>query len=164
MPRRPAWRREHALRRLPSLRNRRDWQSVAYLAAQPALAAWQWVHGLSWPLYGLMLFLTLGVGVIHHNHAHRRLWRGRRANRATDFWLTLLQGHPTFVFHAAHNANHHRYVHGPRDAARRRIQRVPPDSMRARTASSPGRISSRKAFTALSSSMPAAGSLPVSAR
>ncbi len=118
MPRRPAWRRERALRRPPSLRNRRDWQGVAYLAAQPALAAWQWLHGLSWPLYGLMLFLTLGVGVIHHNHAHRRMWRGRWANRATDFWLTLLQGHPTFVFHAAHNANHHRYVHGPRDAAR----------------------------------------------
>lgn len=106
------------LRRLPSLRHRRDWQSLAYLAAQPALAGWQWTHGASWPLYALMLFLTLGVGVIHHNHAHLRMWRGRRANRATDFWLTLLQGHPTFVFHAAHNANHHRHLHGPRDVAR----------------------------------------------
>ncbi|AWP73027.1 MULTISPECIES: fatty acid desaturase [Bordetella] len=100
------------------LRHRRDWQSILYLAALPALAAWQWVHGWHWALYAPMLFLTLGVGVIHHNHAHRRMWRPRWLNRLTDFWLTLLQGHPTFVFHAAHNANHHRYKHGPRDVAR----------------------------------------------
>jgi hypothetical protein len=104
--------------RRPRLRHWRDWQSLAYLAALPALAAWQWVHGFHWLLYGLMLFLTLGVSVIHHNHAHLRLWRGRWANRFTDAWLTLLQGHPTFVFWPAHVANHHRYRHGPQDAAR----------------------------------------------
>ena len=65
-----------------------------------------------------MLFLTLGIGVIHHNHTHLRMWRGRWANRATDFWITLLQGHPTFVFYPAHVANHHRYKHGPDDQAR----------------------------------------------
>ncbi|WP_313461621.1 fatty acid desaturase [Achromobacter sp.] len=105
-------------RRLPSLRNWRDWQSLAYLAALPALAAWQWVHGFWWPLYLLMLFLTLGIGVIHHNHTHIRMWRGRWTNRATDFWITLLQGHPTFVFYPAHVANHHRFKHGARDVAR----------------------------------------------
>lgn len=88
------------------------------MALLPALAAWQWVHGFYWPLYGLMLFLTLGVSVIHHNHAHLRIWRSRRANRLTDAWLTLLQGHPTFVFWPAHVANHHRFRHGPKDAAR----------------------------------------------
>lgn len=100
------------------LRHWRDLQSVAYLLALPALAAWQWQHGFSWLLYGLMLFLTLGVGVIHHNHTHLRMWHGRWANRATDLWITLLQGHPTFVFYPAHVANHHRHRHGPRDAAR----------------------------------------------
>ena len=104
--------------RLPSLRNGRDWQSLAYLAALPALAAWQWVYGFWWPLYALMLFLTLGIGVIHHNHTHIRMWRGRWTNRATDFWITLLQGHPTFVFYPAHVANHHRFKHGARDVAR----------------------------------------------
>jgi fatty acid desaturase len=103
---------------LPRLRHPRDWQSLAYLVALPALAAWQWVHGFWWPLYGLMLFLTLGVGVIHHNHTHRRLWRGRRANRLTDFAITLLQGHPTFVFWPTHVANHHRHRHGAKDVAR----------------------------------------------
>ncbi|OUM02770.1 fatty acid desaturase [Variovorax sp. JS1663] len=105
-------------RRAPRLRHWRDWQSLAYMALLPALAAWQWVQGFHWLLYGLMLFLTLGTGVIHHNHAHLRMWRSRGANRLTDAWLTLLQGHPTFVFWPAHVANHHRFRHGPRDAAR----------------------------------------------
>ncbi|MGJ7524392.1 fatty acid desaturase [Variovorax sp. GB1P17] len=103
---------------LPRLRHWRDWQSLAYLVALPALAAWQWVHGFNVLLYALMLFLTLGIGVIHHNHVHLRMWRGRRMNRLTDFWITLLQGHPTFVFWPAHVANHHRYRHGPKDVAR----------------------------------------------
>ena len=109
---------KHRLDGLPRLRRRRDWQSLAYLAAFPALVAWQWVHGFWWPLYALMLFLTLGIGVIHHNHTHQRMWRGRRANRLTDFCITLLQGHPTFVFWPAHVANHHRQRHGPGDLAR----------------------------------------------
>jgi len=111
-------RRPDALRRPARLRHWRDWQSLAYLVVLPALVAWQWVHGFAVLLYGLMLFLTLGVGVIHHNHVHLRMWRGRRMNRLTDFWITLLQGHPTFVFWPAHVANHHRHRHGPQDVAR----------------------------------------------
>ena len=103
---------------LRGLRHWRDWQSLAYLVALPALAAWQWVNGFNALLYALMLFLTLGIGVIHHNHVHLRMWRGRRMNRLTDFWITLLQGHPTFVFWPAHVANHHRHRHGPKDVAR----------------------------------------------
>ena len=100
------------------LRYPRDWQSLLYLLLQPALAAWQWRHGFAWPLYIGMLFLTLGISAVHHNHAHLKMWRSRRLNRWTDLWLSLLQGHPGFVFHATHNANHHRHHHGPRDAAR----------------------------------------------
>lgn len=104
--------------RLPRLRHWRDWQSVAYMLALPLLVWWQWAHGFHWLLYGLTLFLTLGTGVIHHNHTHQRMWHGRRTNRLTDYWLTLLQGHPTFVFWPAHVGNHHRFRHGPRDIAR----------------------------------------------
>ena len=104
--------------RLPRLRHRRDVQSLVYLVALPALAGWQWVHGLHPALYALMLFLTVGISVIHHNHAHRRIWHGRWSNRLTDGWITLLQGHPTFVFWPAHVANHHRHRHGERDVAR----------------------------------------------
>lgn len=101
-----------------SLRNPRDLQSVAYLVLVPALAAWQWQHGFDALLYAAMLVLWIGVGVIHHHHAHLPMWHARRANRATDLWLAVLQGHPTYAFHATHNANHHRHRHGPGDWAR----------------------------------------------
>ena len=106
------------LRHILGLRHWRDWQSLAYLIAMPALIAWQWRFGFHPLAYALLLFLTLGVGVIHHNHTHLRMWRSKRANRLTDAWLTLLQGHPTFVFWPAHVANHHRHRHGPQDLAR----------------------------------------------
>lgn len=103
------------------LRCRRDWQSILYMLALPLIMLWQWQHGWVWWLYAIALFLTLGVGVIHHNHTHLRMWCGlhsRKANRYTDYWLTLLQGHPTFVFWPAHVGNHHRYRHGSKDIAR----------------------------------------------
>jgi fatty acid desaturase len=103
---------------LRTLRNARDWQSLAYLVALPLLAIWQWRHGFSLPLYALMLLLAISIGVIHHNHAHLPMWRGRMLNRATDLWITLLQGHPTFVFFPAHVANHHRHRHGELDVTR----------------------------------------------
>lgn len=100
------------------LRNRRDLQSLAYLTLLPGLVAWQWLYGISLPLYAATLFLTLGTGVIHHNHTHLPMWRSKPLNRATDLWLSLLQGHPTFAFHPAHVGNHHRHRHGPHDVAR----------------------------------------------
>ena len=100
------------------MRNWRDLQSIAYLIALPVLVCWQWRFGFSWWLFSAELFLTLGVGVIHHNHAHLRIWRSRILNRLTDLWVSLLQGHPTFVFHAAHVGNHHRHRHGEHDIAR----------------------------------------------
>jgi fatty acid desaturase len=103
---------------LGRLRFRRDLQSLAYLLAWPVLAAWQWRYGLSPLLYTLQLLLSIGIGVIHHNHAHLPMWRGRWLNRATDLWITLLQGHPTWVFAPAHMGNHHRHRHGPQDVAR----------------------------------------------
>ncbi len=100
------------------MRSWRDLQSLAYLIALPLLVIWQWHFGFSWWLFALELFLTLGVGVIHHNHAHVRIWNHKQLNRLTDLWITLLQGHPTFVFHVTHVANHHRYRHGEKDIAR----------------------------------------------
>lgn len=96
----------------------RDLQSLAYLLALPGLVAWQWHTGFSWWFYPLLLFLTLGISVIHHNHAHLRIWKSKTLNRATDLWIALLQGHPGFVFYTAHIANHHRYNHGALDEAR----------------------------------------------
>jgi fatty acid desaturase len=100
------------------LHARADWQSVTYLVVVPALFLTQWMHGFNPLLYAAMLVLWVGVGVIHHNHAHRPMWQQRRLNRATDLWVSALQGHPTFAFHCAHNSNHHRHAHGAQDIAR----------------------------------------------
>ena len=100
------------------LRNARDLQSIAYLVAAPALMGWLWVDGFAVLPYFALLFLMIGIGVIHHNHAHLPMWTTRVANRATDLAITLLQGHPTWVFHPAHVGNHHRHRHGERDVAR----------------------------------------------
>ena len=100
------------------LRNARDLQALAYLAAQALLVAWQWRHGFDPLAWGATLFLAVGTSVVHHNHAHLPMWRGRALNRATDLVLTLLQGHPTCILHPTHNRNHHRHRHGARDAMR----------------------------------------------
>ncbi|MEG0141914.1 MAG: fatty acid desaturase, partial [Comamonas sp.] len=69
---------QHPGQRLrPTLRHWRDWQSVFYMIILPLIVWWQWSHGLNLILYGIELFLTLGVGVIHHNHTHVRMWWGR---------------------------------------------------------------------------------------
>lgn len=100
------------------LRHIRDLHSLAYLVLQPLLVGYLWCVDFHWFAYGVLLFLTLGVGVIHHNHAHRVMWTNKVLNRFTDNYLALMQGHPTFVFYATHNDNHHRYAHGALDAAR----------------------------------------------
>ena len=63
-----------------------------------------------------MLFLTLGIGVIHH-HTHLHVARALGQPRH-GFLDHAAAGHPTFVFYPAHVANHHRYKHGPDDQAR----------------------------------------------
>jgi len=103
---------------LPRLKYARDWQSVLYMLAFPTLIVWQWIYGFCIVLYPILLFLTLGIGVIHHNHTHLRMWRSKRANRCTDMLITLLQGHPSCVFFPTHVANHHRHKHGENDIAR----------------------------------------------
>jgi fatty acid desaturase len=105
--------------RIPDLLvNRADIQSLAYLIVYPLLCYWQWRNGFSLWCYVATLMVSVGVGVIHHNHTHLPMWRSSFLNRVTDYWLTLLQGHPPFVFHSAHIENHHRYHHGPLDQSR----------------------------------------------
>ena len=103
---------------VPRLKYARDWQSLLYMLAFAVLVGWQWFYGFSIVLYAALLFLTLGIGVIHHNHTHLRMWHGKRANRVTDLLITLLQGHPSCVFFPTHVANHHRYKHSEQDLAR----------------------------------------------
>ncbi len=100
------------------LRHARDVQSVAFMVLVPVLVAWLWTHDWQSWLYVVLVVTWIGVGVIHHHHAHLPMWHSRRLNRATDLGLAVLQGHPTHAFVATHQANHHRFHHGPQDWAR----------------------------------------------
>lgn len=96
----------------------RDMQSLLYMVLLPTLVVQQWLNGWVWWQYAMVLFLSLGTGIINHNHAHLPMWRNALSNRCTSLLLSVFQGHPAYVFHAAHNNNHHRYHHGEQDVAR----------------------------------------------
>ncbi len=103
---------------MAALRYRPDWRSVAYALAVPALALGQWLQGWHPLAYAVMLLLWVGLGVVHHNHAHLPIWRAGALNRLSELWLGALQGHATYAFHVAHQRNHHRHCQGPQDVAR----------------------------------------------
>jgi beta-carotene hydroxylase len=101
------------------MNNWRDWQSVAYLLALPALVVWAWVQPTFHPvIYSVILVLTIGICCINHNHAHVPIWRARWANRVTDLWIGTLQGQPVYLFLPAHINSHHRFNQGEQDLTR----------------------------------------------
>jgi beta-carotene hydroxylase len=94
-------------------------RTLAYLALTTAVAAVHWWLGAFNPwLFALALALSFVVSAMHHNHAHRPIWRHRGLNRATDLWFTLFQGHPGYVFDTMHVDNHHRHHNSLEDVTR----------------------------------------------
>jgi|TARA_B110000467_G_C18260257_1_gene445888 hypothetical protein len=100
------------------LLRRADFLSLAYMVGYPALIGWQWVNGVEWYLYLVVLVMSVGLSVVQHNHTHLRMWSSKPLNRITDLWLSILQATPSFVFFPSHISNHHRYKHGPEDETR----------------------------------------------
>lgn len=98
------------------MRYLRDWQSITYLFALPAIVVWLWVQPhFNWVAYIVLLVIVVGVCCISHNHAHLPIWRNKWLNRLTDLWIGTLQGHPVYMFHPAHIKSHHRYNQGEND-------------------------------------------------
>ena len=95
-----------------------DLQSVIYIVAYPSLMAYQWLNGIQWTLFALMLILSVGLSVVQHNHTHLRMWKNKPMNRFTDWILSVIQGVPSFVFFPSHIGNHHKHNHGPEDETR----------------------------------------------
>ncbi|MEM7251576.1 MAG: fatty acid desaturase [Pseudomonadota bacterium] len=101
------------------LKHWEDWQTIAYMVALSALLALQWQGEQFNPiLYGLTLFFSFSVSIMHHNHCHRALWQSKWANNLTDYWYTMFQGQPGFVFKIFHNQNHHQHCNGLADHTR----------------------------------------------
>ena len=98
------------------LRHRADRRTVAYMALTTALLVVQWWRNdFSWPIYLLAAFMAVAVTVIAHNHNHLGMWKSRRLNALTDYWLTLFYGFPAFAWIPTHNMNHHKFTNRPGD-------------------------------------------------
>ncbi len=89
------------------LRNQADRRTLLYIALTTALFVFQWTLGFNWPIYVLYLFLSIAVTVIAHNHNHVPIWKQKRMNALTDYWLTVFYGFPAFAWVPTHNMNHH---------------------------------------------------------
>jgi beta-carotene hydroxylase len=90
------------------LRFKADYRTLAYIVLTTALFAYQWSVGEVQPLiYVVYLFMSVAVTVIAHNHNHVPIWRNRKLNDATDWWLTVFYGFPAFGWIPTHNMNHH---------------------------------------------------------
>src|SRR5688572_24091032 len=100
------------------MRNWWDIQSLLYLLLYVALIALGWNWGFSWWLYAPLLFITIGLEIIHHNHVHLGIWRSRGLNRLTCTLISTLTAIPSAMMLAAHVQNHHRHRHGPDDVTR----------------------------------------------
>jgi fatty acid desaturase len=81
------------------------------MALTTALLVGQWMRDdFSALLFSLAAFMAVTVTVIAHNHNHLGMWKSRRLNSLTDFWLTLFYGFPAFAWIPTHNMNHHRFT------------------------------------------------------
>lgn len=101
------------------LKHRADLQTLLYMLISTALPLLQWQLDYFSPLLFLAsLIMAFAIGAMHHNHSHSPIWRSNVLNRLTDYWFTLFQGHPGYVFFPAHLENHHRYLNGAKDFTR----------------------------------------------
>ena len=64
------------------------------------------------------LYLSFTAGVFVHNHNHRAVFTGKKANFAYGLWLSVFYGFPIFSWIPTHNRNHHRHLNGEGDVTR----------------------------------------------
>ena len=100
------------------MRNLYDIQSVAYLFSYITLMTYLWYFGFAWWAYLGLLFFSVGIQVVHHNHIHLGIWRNRRLNYATNLLITLISAVPSAMMVGGHLRNHHVHQHGPDDHTR----------------------------------------------
>ncbi len=98
-----------------SLRNIRDVQSLAYMLLYVGLIVTQWLWGFSVWQYVALLFFSIGMQVIHHNHIHLGIWRNQNLNRTTSLFIGATTAVPSAMMIGGHVKNHHVHQHGPED-------------------------------------------------
>ncbi len=106
------------------LKNNRDIKSIVFMLAITALFFTFWFKGAEimafsmWlyvPLYIVLLYLSVTVAVMAHNHNHLNVWKSNIMNIFHDNWLTIFYGFPVFAWIPTHNTNHHTHVNTEED-------------------------------------------------
>ena len=95
-----------------------DLQSLTYVVLYVALIVAQWIFGFSWPMYVGVLFLAVGIQVVHHNHIHLGIWNSKRLNHLTNLVISVVSAVPSAMMFGSHLKNHHVHQHGPEDVTR----------------------------------------------
>jgi fatty acid desaturase len=92
------------------LKHNADIKSLIYILITTTLFITQWVWiGVNPFTYTWYLFMSVAVSVMTHNHNHLPMWRSKKVNILTDWWLTVFYGFPIFAWIPTHNKNHHRF-------------------------------------------------------
>ncbi len=98
------------------LRHAADVRTLALMALGTASLGISWLW--SAPLLPLSMALAVTACCAKHNHTHCPTFRGRRANRLMDYWLTFLTGSSTSGIRVAHQVRHHGASQSPEDFVR----------------------------------------------
>jgi len=92
------------------LKNMADIKSLIYIFITTSMLIIQWVWiGINPFIYTWYLFMSVAVSVMTHNHNHLPMWRSKKLNIITGWWLTVFYGFPVFAWIPTHNKNHHRF-------------------------------------------------------
>ncbi|MGB1247471.1 MAG: fatty acid desaturase family protein [Chitinophagales bacterium] len=98
------------------LKNKNDIKSIIYLVCTLTVFVLLWIFGSQLPLwafvpaYIVLLFFSMSVAVMAHNHNHLSMWKNKYMNILTDNIMTIFYGFPVFAWIPTHNSNHHKYV------------------------------------------------------
>lgn len=100
------------------LRYKADRRTLVYMALTTALLPLNWMQESPnlWLIFAACV-MAVPVAVIAHNHNHLGIFKNRRLNRLTDFWITMFYGFPAFAWIPTHNMNHHKLNNREGDAS-----------------------------------------------
>ncbi len=100
------------------LRYKADRRTLVYMAITTALLPLNWMQASPnvWLIIAACV-MAVPVSVIAHNHNHLGIFKNRRLNRLTDYWITLFYGFPAFAWIPTHNMNHHKLNNREGDAS-----------------------------------------------
>lgn len=92
------------------LKYKEDLRTLVFLIFGSIIFLLLWIaETINFPLYFIFLLFSISICSINHNHSHIPIWKSNALNKVTDYWIIVFQGHPLFLFHPAHNINHHTY-------------------------------------------------------